>query len=343
MNGGFSAESTFHLKKKEVTMGKRFLARLIVVGLVMLAWNWALAQSDYPNRQIEFIIPFPPGGPADAAARIIHPQLSANLGVPIVLVNKPGGGGALGADFIAKGKPDGYTVYATTNSTLTIITAMQRDLTYRLTDFAPIGSTMADMGVITARSGAVWKTLEELVDYAKKNPGKLNYGSAGLGTVSFFTMELFKISYGLDIAHVPFQGTGPVKNAILGDHVHLASSGFGSMAPLIKSGDLIPLVTTAPKRVAGFGNVPTMAEKGFPEASLNIWMGLYVAAKTPKPIIDRFVRALEQTMKDPAVVSAVEKAGMLVDYHSPEETRKLLESEHEGVKKVVARLGIGQK
>ncbi len=324
-------------------MGKRFLARLIAVGLVVLASNWALAQTDYPNRQIEFIVPFPPGGPADTAARIIQPQFSANVGVPIVIVNKVGGGGALGGDFVARGKPDGYTIYATTNSTLTIITAMQADLPYRPADFSPIGSTMADMGVITAKTGASWKTLEELVDYAKKNPGKLTYGSAGLGTVSFFTMELFKISYGLDIAHVPFQGTGPVKNAILGGHVHLASSGFSSLAPLIKSGDIIPLITTAPKRVAGFGNVPTMAEKGFPEASLNIWMGLYVSAKTPKPIVDRLVRALEQTMKDPSVAAAVEKAGMLIDYRGPEATRKLLESEHEAMKKAVTRLGIGQK
>ena len=324
-------------------MKKRFIGSLIVGAFLFLCGSWASAQTDYPNRQIEFIIPFPPGGPADTAARIIQPQFSANVGVPIVLVNKAGGGGALGGDFVARGKPDGYTIYATTNSTLTIITAMQADLPYRPADFAPIGSTMADMGVITAQSGASWKTLEELVDYAKKNPGKLNYGSAGLGTVSYFTMELFKISYGLDIAHVPFQGTGPVKNAILGGHVHLASSGFGSMAPLIKSGDIIPLITTAPKRVAGFGNVPTMAEKGFPEASLNIWMGLYVSAKTPKPIVDRLVRALEQTMKDPSVAAAVEKAGMLIDYRGPEATRKLLEGEHEAVKKAVARLGIGQK
>lgn len=120
------------------------------------------------------------------------------------------GGGALGGGFVAKGKPDGYTIYATTNGTLTIITAMQPDIPYRLTDFAPIGSYIADMGIIAAQTGAAWKTLEELVDYAKKNPGKLNYGSAGIGTVSFFTMELFKLSYGLDIAHVPFQGGGPL-------------------------------------------------------------------------------------------------------------------------------------
>lgn len=323
-------------------MRTRVFLSLITLLLAAPGGSGVSAQTEYPNRQIEFIIPFPPGGPADTAARIIQPQLSATLGVPIVLVNKPGGGGALGAGFVAKATPDGYTVYATTNSTLTIITAMQPDLPYRPTDFVPIGSYMADVGVFTVRAGSPWKTLEEFVDYAKKNPGKLSYGSGGLGTVTFFTMELFKLAYGLDITHVPFQGTGPVKNAIMGGHVTLASSGLSAVAPLIKSGDLIPLVTTAPRRLPAFPNVPTMAEKGFPAASLNIWMGLYVPAKTPGEIVDKLARALEKTMQHPSVVAAVERAGMFVDYHDPEATRKLEESEHAAVKKVIARLGIGK-
>ena len=303
--------------------------------------GWA-AEKEYPNREIEFVVSFPPGGPADTAARIIQPKMSAILGVPVVVVNKTGGGGALGADHAAKAKPNGYTVYASTNSVLTISPVIVKDIPYRMADFAPIGSYIADLGVITSRAGAPWKTLEEFVEHAKKNPGKLNYGSAGLGTVSFFTMELFKLSYGLDIAHVPFQGTGPVKNAIMGGHVTLASSGFGSFAPLFRSGDLIPLVTTAAKRVAAFPNVPTMAEKGFPEASLNIWMGLYVPAKTPKAVQDVLVKALTQAAKDPAVVAATEKAGMYMDYRDPAETQKLLESETASVRKVAERLGIGK-
>ncbi|MBI4483638.1 MAG: tripartite tricarboxylate transporter substrate binding protein [Acidobacteria bacterium] len=321
-------------------MRQMTLVSLIVLLLLALGGSWASDQSDYPNREIEFIIPFPPAGPADTAARIIQPRLSAILGVPIVLINKPGGGGALGADFVARGKPDGYRVFATTNSTLTIITATQPDLPYQLNNFASVGSYIVDLGVITARPGSSWKTLEQLVDYAKKNPGKLTYGSAGQGTVSFFTMELFKLSYGLDIAHVPFQGTAPAKTAVLGGHVDLASSGFASLAPSIRAGQLIPLVTTAPKRVAAFPNVPTMAEKGFPEASVNIWMGLFVPAKTPNETIDKLTKALEKTMQDAAVASAVEKAGMLVDYRDPKATRKLLESEHEAVKQAVKKLGI---
>ena len=303
----------------------------------------ATAQPRYPSRPIEFIIPFPPGGPADTAARIIQPPLSAALGVPIVLVNKPGGGGALGADYVAKSKPDGYTVFAATNAPMTIVPAMQPDISYRPSDFAPVGSSMADLGVIVARAGSPWRTLDEFVDHAKKNQGKLSYGSAGLGTVSFFMVELFKASYGLDITHVPFQGGGPVKNAIMGGHVTIASGGLNSFAPLIKSGDLIPLATSAPKRVAAFPDVPTLAEKGFPEASLNIWMALFVPAKTPREVVDKLAQALEKTMAEAPVVAAVEKAGMVVDYRNPAATAKLVESEHEAVKKVAARLGIGKK
>jgi tripartite-type tricarboxylate transporter receptor subunit TctC len=141
---------------------------------------------------------------------------------------------------------------------------------------------------------------------------------------------------------VPFQGTGPVKNAILGGHVALATSGFGSLAPLIRSGDIVPLVTTSPKRLAAFPNVPTMAEKGFPEASLNIWLGLYVPKATPKPVVDVLVKAMAQAAKDPGVASAVEKAGMYVDYSDPMDTWKRIEIETEAVRKVVERVGIGK-
>jgi tripartite-type tricarboxylate transporter receptor subunit TctC len=320
---------------------KKVLFALVVAGLVAGMVMPAPAQQ-YPTREIEFVVSFPAGGPADTAARIIGPKMSSILGVPVVVVNKTGGGGASGADYAAKAKPDGYVVYASTNSVLTISPWILKNLPYKTTDFAPIGAYASDFGAITVKGGGPAKTLEEFIDYAKKNQGKLNYGSAGLGTVSFFTMEMFKLAYGLDIAHVPFQGTGPVKNAILGGHVALATSGFGSLAPLIRSGDIVPLVTTSPKRLAAFPNVPTMAEKGFPEASLNIWLGLYVPKATPKPVVDVLVKAMAQAAKDPGVASAVEKAGMYVDYSDPMDTWKRIEIETEAVRKVVERVGIGK-
>ena len=299
------------------------------------AWS-----AEYPVRDIEMIVSFPAGGPADASARILAPKLSQVLGVPIAVVNKTGGGGSVGTDYVAKAKPDGSVIYNSTNAAFTISPAVLKDITYKLSDFTAIGAYAADLGVITVRAGGPARTLEEFVEHARKNPGKLTYGSAGLGTVSFFTMELFKLAYGLDITHVPFQGTGPAKNAILGGHVNVACSGLGSLAPLIRSGDLIPLVTTAPRRVPGFPQVPTMAEKGFPDASLNIWMGVFVPARTPKPVVEALTRAFNQAAKDSTVLAGLEKAGMQGFYHTGEETTRLLEQEAATVAKVADKVGL---
>ena len=301
----------------------------------------ALAQG-YPARAVEFIIPFAPGGPTDTAIRLIQPALSASLGAPVVLVNKAGGGGALGMDAVAKAKPDGYTLAATVRSTLTILPATQPDVPYKISDFAAIGTYALDSQVVSVKSGAPWKTLEELVDYAKRNPGKLSYGSAGLGTNSFFTMELLKLAYGLDIGHVPFGGSGPVKNAVLGGHVQVGATALSPVLSVIRSGDVTALVTSAGRRNPAIPGVPTMAEKGQADASLSTWAELWAPAKTPKPVIDRLVQALDKTMKDPAVVAAIEKAGLQVEYNDPAATLRLVERENEAVRAVAKKLGLGK-
>ena len=315
---------------------------LVAIALVLGAPPaGGLAQS-YPTRPVEFIIPFAPGGPTDTAIRLIQPQLSANLGVPVVLVNKAGGGGALGMDAVAKAKPDGYTLAATVRSTLTILPATQPDVAYKISDFAAIGTYAVDSQVVVVKSGASWKTLEELVDHAKKNPGKLSYGSAGQGTNSFFTMELLKLAYGLDIAHVPFGGSGPVKNALLGGHVQVGAAALSPVLSVIRSGDITALVTSTTRRSPAVPNVPTMTEKGHADASLSTWAELWAPAKTPKPVLDRLVQALDKTMKDPAVVSAIEKAGLQVEYNDPAVTLRLVERENEVVRTVVRKLGLGK-
>jgi tripartite-type tricarboxylate transporter receptor subunit TctC len=300
------------------------------------------AQAPYPTRPIECVIPFAPGGPTDTAIRIIQTQLSANLGVPLVLVNKAGGGGALGMDAVAKAKPEGYTLAATVRSTVTILPATQPDVTYKLSDFAVVGAFAVDSQVVLVKAGSPWKTLEELVEFAKKNPGKLSYGTAGLGTNSFFTMELLKLTYGLDMTHVPFGGSGPVKNAVLGGHVQVGAASLSPMLSVLRSGDVVALVTSATKRIPSIPNVPTMTEKGQPDASLSTWAEIYAPAKTPRPIVERLAQALEKTMKDPAVVSAIEKAGLVVEYHGPEDTLKLIQRENEIVTRLAKQLGLGK-
>ncbi len=300
------------------------------------------AEEKYPTRPVEFIINFPPGGPLDTAVRIIQPPLQTILGAPIILTTKGGAAGALGADFVNKAKPDGYTVLASTNPALTIAPHVNKEIPYKYTDFTPICSYAADLGLISAKAGAPFKTLEELVAYARKNPGKLNYGSPGLGTVAFFAVEIFKQSYGLDIVPVHFQGTGPVKNAIMGGHVDLASSGFSALGPLIKAQSIIALVTTTSQRLPEYPDIPTMAEKGFPEACLNIWCGLFVSKKVPKIAVDKLSAAMEKVMKDPAVGKQLEAAGFFVDYRDSAGTAKLVEQEYNAVGSVVQKMGIGK-
>ena len=315
---------------------------LVVAALVAGGPMPAAVAQSYPTRPVEFIIPFAPGGPTDTAIRLIQPALSANLGQPVVLVNKAGGGGAIGMDGVAKAKPDGYTLAATVRSTLTILPATLPDVPYKISDFAAIGTYAVDSQVITIKGGAPWKTLEELIDHAKKNPGKLTYGSAGQGTNSFFTMELLKQAYGLDVAHVPFGGSGPVKNAVMGGHVQVGATALSPVLSVIRSGDLHPLVTSATRRHPAMANVPTLVDKGQADLSLSTWAELWAPARTPRPVIDRLVQALDKTMKDPAVVAAIEKAGLQVEYNDPAATLKLVERENEIVRTAARKLGLSK-
>jgi len=315
---------------------------LAFVALALIALTGDVHGQAYPARPVEFVIPFAPGGPTDTAIRLIQPALSANLGAPVVLVNKAGGGGAIGMDAVAKAKPDGYLLAATVRSTLTILPATQPDVPYKISDFAPIGTYAVDSQVLLVKSGAPWKTLEELIEHARKNPGKLTYGSAGQGTNSFFTMELVKLAHGLDVAHVPFGGSGPVKNAILGGHVQLGAAALSPLLSVIRSGDVTPLVTSATRRHPAIPGVPTLTEKGLPDISLSTWAELWAPARTPRPVMDRLVQALDKTMKDPAVVAAVEKAGLQVEHNDPVATQKLVDRENEIVRAAARKLGLAK-
>src|SRR5207253_2553313 len=202
-----------------------------------------------------------------------------------------GGGGAVGMDGVAKARPDGYTLAATVRSTLTILPATQPDVTYKIADFAVIGSYAIDSGVILIKAGAPWKTLEEFVDHAKKNPGTVTYGSAGLGTNSYFNMELLQQAYGITLSHVPFNGSGPVKNALLGGHVPIGAAALSAVLSVVRSGDLVALPTRPGKRLPVIPSTPTLTEKRQPDASLSTWRELYAPARTPQPIADRLAAA----------------------------------------------------
>jgi len=271
---------------------------------------------------------------------VVQPALAKALSVPVVLINKGGSGGAVAMDSVAKAKPDGYTIAATVRSTISITPAVQANVPYRLKDFEMIGTYAASPQALVVRKDSPWKTLEELVAGVKAAPGKHSYGSAGQGTNSHLSMELLKLARGLDLAHVPFQGSGPLKNAVLGGHVPIGSVSLATMIPLIKSGDVVALVISGDKRNRDVPDVPTMAEKGVREASLSTTMELYAPAKTPKPVIDRLAAALATAMKNPETLAALEKAGLEPYHHSPDVSRQQVERETEVVLAAAKKLGL---
>jgi tripartite-type tricarboxylate transporter receptor subunit TctC len=309
--------------------------------MISLLAAYSLA-AEYPNRPIEIIVPFPPGGSTDPAFRIIQPGLQAALGVPVVLTSKPGAAGALGTEFVAKGKSDGYTLLAGTNSSLIVAPAVNPSITYRHSDFIPACIFATDAAGIISKLNTPWKNLEELLDYARKNPGKLSYGATGMGTVSFFTMEIFKLSNDLDIVPVQFQGTGPVKNAILGGHVDLASATLSPFYPLAKAKQVTLLVTTAPRRMPDIPDVPTMAEKGMGEGALGMWSGIFVPKKCPPEVVEKINKAMDKVMQDPKVEAQLSQLGFFIEYKKTQDTLEQIARETAVVDKVVKKLGMGK-
>jgi tripartite-type tricarboxylate transporter receptor subunit TctC len=299
-----------------------FRYMLVSAGFVVAtlgAIPFGLAQP-YPSGPIEMIVPFAPGGPADIAARIIQPELSAELRVPVVVINRPGAGGSIGMDFVAKSKPNGYVVAATTNSTLVTVPAVNKGVSYKLSDFAVIGTYGVDYQAIISRPDSRWKSFSDFLAYVRKNPGKISYGSSGTGGISHFNMEILKMMAKIDITHVPYQGTGPVKVAIEGGHVDIATSAMGAFRGAVEAKTLNFLAITSPKRLPDLPGVETMAERGYQAASLNTVAQIFAPAKIPAEAVDRLRRALAATMRNPAVRSAMEKAGLIPDYRGPEET-----------------------
>ena len=311
---------------------------LCAVLLIVVASGDAHADDKFPSRPVEIVVAYPPGGIADTSVRIIQPGLAKALGASVAIVNKPGASGAIATEHVKRSRPDGYTVLAPTNAPFTTTIVTMKNVGYRLADFATIGGFATDPTVIVSKSSNPWRTLDELVAHAKKNPGTLNYGTGGAAGIGFFAMEMVKEAYGVDMVAVHFQGSGPLKNALLGGHVPLATGNFLSFAPLIKSGDAIPLVLTSSARHRDAPSTPTLQEKGFAGFSIDVSNGLFVPRETPAPVVEALSRALATTMRDPAIVAALEKAGLVARYQDGAAYTRALEAEVERLKAVADRL-----
>jgi tripartite-type tricarboxylate transporter receptor subunit TctC len=310
----------------------RRLTRVFAVWLSALASAAGLrAQEHFPSRPIQVIVPATPGGPVDTAVRLIEPALASALGTSVVLINRPGASGTLGMQAVASAAPDGYTIGQGINSIFTITRISGTHVPFTLDDFALLGNYVTDVSVLAVGGEAPWKTLDDLVAYARANPGKLNYASAGIGTVSALSMQAFAHKFALNMVAVPFPGGAQLTTAILGRQIDLGMVPFTTGEAMFKAKKLRPLLTTAPQRLTQLPDVPTFAEKGITENGLNLVMGLYAPRGLPDGVRKTLVGALAKAAHDPSYVAKVESLGLLPRYEDPAAARMRLQSEYTDV------------
>ena len=284
--------------------------------------------ADYPSKPITLIIGFAPGGPSDVMARILTRKMEEILKQPFVIENRAGAGGSIAGTAVARAAPDGYTVLLATGSLLAINVSLYKNLGYDPEkDFEPISLIGTQTNVLYLHPAVPAKSFAELVAHAKANPGKLSFGSGGNGTPAHLAGELLKIEAKLDITHVPFRGTGPALQSVIGGHVPMAFNPPSPLLPHIQSGAIRAVAITTLKRTAVLPEVPTIAESGFPGFEATTWHALVVPAGTPKDVVAALHRATVATLNDPAVRKALTDLGIDVVGGTPEELRAYLKSE----------------
>jgi tripartite-type tricarboxylate transporter receptor subunit TctC len=270
----------------------------------------------YPERPVTLVVPFPPGGVADTIARPIAQSLGDKLGQPIVIENKGGAGGAIGIGQAGRAKPDGYTLLMSLSS-ISILPAadrlLERKPAYQLDQFVPIARITADPTVLVVRADAPYKTLDEFLEAARKQGGKLSYGSSGIYGTMHVPMEMLQNAAGIKMMHVPFTGAGPAVQALVGGQVDALATGPSSVMQLIQAGRVRPLAHWGDGKLESLPQVPSLKSKGF-DASFVQWSGIFALAGTPPAVIDKLRDAVKQIADDPAVQARIAGTGSPVQY-----------------------------
>ena len=299
-----------------------------------------VAAADYPTKPITLIIGFAPGGPSDVMARILTKKMEEVLKQPLVIENRPGAGGSLAGTAVARSAPDGYTVLLATGSLLAINVSLYKNLGYDPEkDFEPISLIGMQTNVLYTHPSVPAKTLSELIAHAKANPGKLSFGSGGIGTPAHLAGELLKIEAKIDITHVPFRGTGPALQNVIGGHVPMAFNPPSPLLPHIQSGAIRAIAITTLARTGALPDVPTVAESGFPGFEATTWHGLVAPAGTPKDVVAALHRAVHATLNDPAARKQLTELGIDLAGNSPGEFRAYIKSEIPKWAKIVQASG----
>ncbi len=309
----------------------RARVRSTITGLVVgtaIAWSGATArvaaqsaqttQSAYPTRPVKLVLAFGPGGSVDVIARILGGKIGEAWGQPLIIDNKPGADGDLAGETVARATPDGYTILMTSQAVAVNVT-LRPKRAYKIDELAPIMVLAETQGVIVTPSTSDAKTLRDAVAIAKANPGKFDFGSSGIGTSGHLFMELFRITAGVDVVHVPFRNFGQWMTDTLAGRLFLGAPTVPGATVHVKSGKLRALGVTGARRSIALSDVPTVAEAGLPGYAASTWYGLYSARGTPQAVIDRVNAAFKAAMAEPAIASRLTELGVEAVASSPAE------------------------
>jgi tripartite-type tricarboxylate transporter receptor subunit TctC len=293
---------------------------------LMVAATLATA-GEYPEKPLRMIVPFPPGGATDALSRLTAEQLGARLGQPVVIENKPGMGGNLGAEIASRAAPDGYTLLMGPASIYAISATLYSKLNYRLEDFLPVSLVANAPHVLLVNREVPANSVAELIALAKRKPGELNVASHGSGTVSHLEAALFDQMAGTQMLHVPYKGSGPALVDLLGGRVQVMFDSIAASLPHIRGGRLRALAVTGTSRAQLLRDVPTLDESGLIGYSAYSWLGILVPAKTPEQIVSRLQRTIARTIADPAINQKFVAAGFEPRSSTPQEFAALIRQE----------------
>ena len=301
----------------------------------------AWGQDAYPAKPIALVVPFPPGGVADIVARPVADAMGRYLGVPVVIENKAGAGGGIGMGFVAKARPDGYTLLLALSSISILPEADKitgRAPMYQLNQFVPIARFTADPTVLAVRAESPWKTLNEFIADARMRPGAISYGSSGNYGTMHMPMEMFAASAGLKLLHVPYTGAGPAVIALLGGNVDAVASGPSTVIQHIKAGKLRVLASWGERRLLSLPDVPTLTESGF-NAVFFQWTALFAPAGTPEPAVARLREAARAAAADSRFVAAMATVETPIQYLDAPELQRFWEADAQKLGEAVRRVG----